>query len=119
MMRELIARRWRLLLILIFVFNVAPWALWVATLGSSASSFIHLLIIPAEAWIDIPGTIFQSPFFSRGYDGHIFTGGFAMLEPVGIGGWYIAIVFWTFAAMVLWLLIAIPSALKQHHLTNR
>ena len=98
-------RRWRLLLFLILFLNVTPWALWLVAVFSNAM----VLIMPCLFWITIPGLIFGRPLFKPGY---------ASPEPVGTAGWFVAILFWTVVAVILWVLIRFTLSRKQQ-LTNR
>src|SRR5258708_2693792 len=75
-----IDRRWRLLVFLILFLNVTPWALWFVATVSGAMA----LIIPILYWILLPALIFGRPLFEPATVGY---------EPVGIGGWCVAIVF--------------------------
>src|SRR5437870_1718827 len=95
-------RRWRLLLFLILLLNVTPWALWLVAVLSDAMA----LIMPALFWITIPGLIVGRPLFKPGY---------ASPEPVGTAGWCIAILFCTIIATVLWVLIRIGLSSTKHH----
>jgi hypothetical protein len=99
-------RRWRLLLFLILFLNVTPWALWLLAILSGGMT----LIVPCLFWITIPGAIFGRPLFKPGY---------ASYEPVGTAGWYVAILFWTVVAVILWVVIRVALSGKRHHLTNR
>jgi hypothetical protein len=99
-------RRWRLLLFLILLLNVAPWALWLIAALSGAIA----LIVPVLFWIEIPAAIFGSHLFEPATVGHM---------PTGTAGWFVAISFWTTIAIILWALISLGLSSKQHHLTKR